>query len=57
MEMASVQPETVNEETIGFTFAPRLNAIGRLGDANPAVELLTTNDPVRARVLARNWKA
>ena len=52
MEMASVQPETVNEETIGFTFAPRLNAIGRLGDANPAVELLTTNESVRARVLA-----
>ena len=52
MDMAGVQPETVNEETIGFTFAPRLNAIGRLGDANPAVELLTTSDPVRARVLA-----
>ena len=52
MEIASVQPETVNEETIGFTFAPRLNAIGRLGDANPVVELLTTNDSVRARVLA-----
>ena len=52
MDMAGVQPETVNEETIGFTFAPRLNAIGRLGDANPVVELLTTDDPVRARVLA-----
>ena len=52
MEIAGVQPETINEETIGFTFAPRLNAMGRLGDANPAVELLTTNDPVRARVLA-----
>jgi len=52
MDMAGVQPETVNEETIGFTFAPRLNAIGRLGDANPVVELLTTNDSVRARVLA-----
>jgi single-stranded-DNA-specific exonuclease len=52
MEMAGVQRETVNEATIGFTFAPRLNAIGRLGDANPAVELLTTNDPVRVRVLA-----
>ena len=52
MDMAGVQPETINEETIGFTFAPRLNALGRLGDANPAVELLTTNDPVRARVLA-----
>jgi len=52
MQLANVHPETVNEETIGFTFAPRLNAIGRLGDANPVVELLTTDDPVRARVLA-----
>lgn len=40
------------EEYIGFVLAPRLNALGRLGDANPAVELLTTSDPVRARVLA-----
>jgi single-stranded-DNA-specific exonuclease len=52
MKMAEVQPKAINEETIGFTFAPRLNAIGRLGDANPAVELLTTEDPVRAEVLA-----
>ncbi|GAB4421486.1 MAG: single-stranded-DNA-specific exonuclease RecJ [Anaerolineales bacterium] len=52
MALASVQPETINEETIGFTFAPRLNAIGRLGDANPVVELLTTTDPVRAQVIA-----
>jgi single-stranded-DNA-specific exonuclease len=29
-----------------------LNALGRLGDANPAVELLTTSNPVRARVIA-----
>ena len=44
--------ETLTEETIGFAFAPRLNALGRLGDANPAVELLLSRDPVRARVLA-----
>ena len=35
-----------------ITLGPRLNALGRLGDANPAVELLTTSNPVRARVLA-----
>ena len=29
-----------------------MNALGRLGDANPAVELLLTQDPPRARVLA-----
>ena len=51
-ELSNTNLETVTEETIGFTFAPRLNALGRLGDANPAVELLTTNDPARARVLA-----
>jgi single-stranded-DNA-specific exonuclease len=51
-ELSSTNLETLTEETIGFTFAPRLNALGRLSDANPAVELLITNDPARARVLA-----
>ncbi len=51
-EMAGAALETLTEETIGFTFAPRLNALGRLGDANPAVELLLTQEPARARVLA-----
>ena len=51
-ELSSTNLETLTEETIGFTFAPRLNALGRLGDANPAVELLLTQDPARARVLA-----
>jgi single-stranded-DNA-specific exonuclease len=51
-ELSGTSLETLTEETIGFTFAPRLNALGRLGDANPAVELLLTNDPARARVLA-----
>jgi len=51
-ELSGTNLETLTEETIGFTFAPRLNALGRLGDANPAVELLLTRDPARARVLA-----
>ncbi len=51
-ELSGTSLETLNEETIGFTFAPRLNALGRLSDANPAVELLLTQDPARARVLA-----
>ena len=36
-ELAGANLETLTEETIGFTFAPRLNALGRLSDANPAV--------------------
>jgi single-stranded-DNA-specific exonuclease len=51
-ELAGASFDSLTEETIGFTFAPRLNALGRLGDANPAVELLITHDPARARVLA-----
>lgn len=51
-ELSNTNLESLTEETIGFTFAPRLNALGRLSDANPAVELLITNDPARARVLA-----
>lgn len=45
LERAEVDPATLDEATIGFTIAPRLNAIGRLANATPAVELLTTDDP------------
>lgn len=51
-ELSGTSLESLTEETVGFTFAPRLNALGRLGDANPAVELLLSHDPVRARVVA-----
>ncbi len=51
-ELSNTNLESLTEETIGFTFAPRLNALGRLSDANPAVELLITSNSARARVLA-----
>jgi single-stranded-DNA-specific exonuclease len=51
-ELSNTKLETLTEEQIGFVFAPRLNALGRLSDANPAVELLLTQDPARGRVLA-----
>ncbi len=52
MEVAELVPANLTEEHIGFVLGPRLNALGRLADANPAVELLTTSDPLRARLLA-----
>lgn len=52
MELSEIASSFINEEHIGYTLGPRLNALGRLGDANPAVELLTTSNPMRARVLA-----
>jgi single-stranded-DNA-specific exonuclease len=45
LERAEVDPATLDEATIGFTIGPRLNAIGRLANATPAVELLTSDDP------------
>lgn len=51
-EMTGLQAACLTEEHIGFIIGPRLNALGRLDDANPAVEFLTTGDPGRARVLA-----
>jgi len=42
----------VNSEDIAFAIAPRLNAAGRFGQAQLAVELLTTDQPERAEELA-----
>jgi single-stranded-DNA-specific exonuclease len=38
--------------TVGFTLAPRLNAAGRLGRADVAVQLLMTDDEIQAETLA-----
>ncbi len=54
---AGLNPQNLNESHIGFQIGPRLNAIGRLGDANPMVEFLTTQDQGRARVLASQIEA
>lgn len=39
-------------EVSGFTISPRINAAGRIGDAAPALALLTTDDPAEAAELA-----
>ncbi|HAT55025.1 MAG TPA: single-stranded-DNA-specific exonuclease RecJ [Lactobacillus sp.] len=57
MKAAGIDGQEINEEHVGFGIAPRLNALGRLGDANPAVELLTTFDDERADELAKKINA
>lgn len=47
----------LNEGHIGFQIAPRLNAVGRLADANPMVEFLSTQDEARARALVYQIEA
>ncbi len=52
LQLANSNPKEANEETIGFTIGPRINAVGRLEDAAPAVHLLLTKDMEEAKALA-----
>lgn len=56
-EVASAEQAKINEETIGFYFGPRLNAVGRLGEAAPGVELLMAEDHAKATALAKQLNA
>ena len=49
---AGLQPQQVNSRSIAFVLAPRLNAAGRMGAADLALELLVCQDPRRAEQLA-----
>jgi len=51
------EDDGVDAGTVGFQLAPRINAVGRLGDPLLVVELLTTQDPARALELARRCDA
>ncbi|WP_307722384.1 single-stranded-DNA-specific exonuclease RecJ [Paucilactobacillus kaifaensis] len=53
VKTAGLDETQLNETNIGFGIAPRLNALGRMGDANPGVELLTTLDEEVATKLAQ----
>nr|WP_246601402.1 single-stranded-DNA-specific exonuclease RecJ [Enterococcus alishanensis] len=52
LKVSGVDYQKIDETSIGFSIGPRLNAIGRLGDPNPAVDLMTTFDPDLANELA-----
>jgi single-stranded-DNA-specific exonuclease len=53
MRVAGVT-DPIRPADIGFRIGPRLNAAGRLGVAQDALELLLTEDPGRAFLLARS---
>ena len=52
LSAAGATAAEVTLETIGFALAPRLNAAGRVGDAEEAAALLLTDDPNVAAVHA-----
>lgn len=43
-EIAELDHALINENHVSFHVAPRLNSLGRMGDANPAVEMLLSSD-------------
>lgn len=52
IKIAGIDVAGLDEEIVGFQLAPRLNALGRLDDPNPAVELLTGFDEEQAYEIA-----
>lgn len=51
LEDQKVDLSKVDVDTVGFVIGPRLNAIGRLGDPTPALELLKSFDESEAQQL------
>lgn len=52
MAVAGVEADHVNERSVAFALAPRLNAAGRLYRADAALELILSEDPARAAQIA-----
>jgi single-stranded-DNA-specific exonuclease len=52
MRVARVDPAAADAGAVGFRLAPRINAAGRLGRPDAALELILTDDAEEARRLA-----
>lgn len=52
-DLAHIDRKTINAQTIGFMIGPRINAAGRLGEAQLAVELLLAKNADQAHAYAR----
>ncbi|WP_412990151.1 single-stranded-DNA-specific exonuclease RecJ [Pediococcus siamensis] len=54
LKLSGLKNQAITEQDIGFTIAPKLNAVGRIGNAGEAVELLTTFDEEKAGLIAKH---
>ena len=53
MAESGCDAKNVSASSIGFMLAPRINAAGRMGQIELAVELFLTDDPARAATVAK----
>ena len=53
LDVAGLADRKLTGEDVGYQIGPRINASGRLGSAQTAVELLLAKEPARAAGLAR----
>ena len=53
MDECGCDQHTLNASSIGFMLAPRINAAGRMGQIELAVDLFLTDDPTQAAALAK----
>lgn len=53
MKECGCERQPVTASTVGYTLAPRINAAGRMGQVDLALELFLTDDPQRASALAQ----
>ena len=55
LESSGFSKDKITLMDVVFNLAPRINAVGRMGEAREAVELFTTNDPKRGKELASKF--
>jgi single-stranded-DNA-specific exonuclease len=53
LKIAGLSGKTITPYEIGFLLGPRINASGRISEAAKAVELLITEDEIRAEAIAQ----
>ena len=53
MELAGCDPKQLTATSVGYTLAPRINAAGRMGQIDLAVDLFLTKDPEEGNRLAQ----
>ena len=53
IDHAGFAAKTMNASSLGFSIGPRINASGRMGSAETALRVLTSQDPVESHQLAQ----